>query len=66
LTDDAVLRYIPQAIRSFVHHFYSAAYGFPFVSYVQSLEIRSKGAIVDKKLEESLKKMMSLAKLSVS
>jgi Lipase (class 3) len=34
--------YIPQAIRSFVHHFYPA-YGFPLVDYVKELQRRSRG-----------------------
>ena len=34
--------YVPQAIRSFVHHFYPA-YGFPLVDYVKELQRRSRG-----------------------
>lgn len=34
--------YIPQAIRSFVHHFYPA-YGFPLVEYIKELQRRSRG-----------------------
>ena len=36
------ISYIPQAIRSFVHHFYPA-YGFPLVDYVKELERQSLG-----------------------
>ena len=34
--------YVPQAIRSFVHHFYPA-YGFPLVDYGKELQRRSRG-----------------------
>ena len=36
------ISYIPQAIRSFVHHFYPA-YGFPLVDYVKELQRQSQG-----------------------
>ena len=39
------ISYVPQAIRSFVHHFYPA-YGFPFVEYVRWLEERAEPLLV--------------------
>lgn len=36
------ISYIPQAIRSFVHHFYPA-YGFPLLDYVKELQRQSRG-----------------------
>lgn len=36
------ISYIPQAIRSFVHHFYPA-YGFPLADYVTELQRQSQG-----------------------
>jgi hypothetical protein len=40
--DEFQISFIPQTIRSFVHHFYPA-YGFPLVDYVKELQRRSKG-----------------------
>jgi hypothetical protein len=37
--DEFEISFIPQAIRSFVHHFYPA-YGFPLVDYVKELQSR--------------------------
>ena len=36
------ISYIPQAIRSFVHHFYPA-YGFPLIDFVKELQRQSQG-----------------------
>jgi hypothetical protein len=44
------ISFVPQAIRSFVHHFFPA-YGLPFVSYVKNLE-REKRGLPTKSLEE--------------
>ena len=39
------ISYVPQAIRSFVHHFYPA-YGFPLIEYVRLLEERAEPLLV--------------------
>jgi hypothetical protein len=44
------ISFVPQAIRSFVHHFFPA-YGLPFVVYVKNLEREAKG-LPTKSLEE--------------
>jgi hypothetical protein len=47
------ISYVPQAIRSFVHHFYPA-YGFPFVEYVRLLEDRAQPSLIRDNLAEVL------------
>jgi hypothetical protein len=51
------ISFVPQAIRSFVHHFYPA-YALPFVSYVKVLERKAKGLPIEALEEEEPAKMV--------
>jgi len=52
--DEFEISFIPQTIRSFVHHFYPA-YGFPMTEYVKRLEKRRK----EKKKESKTSKIVA-------